>query len=1498
MSLTSLNPRVALTTRPRREGETDGIHYHFVSRDEFERLLAADAFMEHGEYKGNLYGTLKRSASSYAQPTSPTANGVDQSLYKLQTVILHRGENGSFNVALSGGVSNKRLISVAGVLDGAVQLAYTARPLRKGDCIIAIDGQSVGGVPLEDVQQLMRTAGPAVELLVYCMDGEVDSDYTLLSNFLRSNSTDSAELAAVKADIRADVYGASVPYTTRAPREGEVEGVNYHFVTRDDFEAMVKGDRFVEWGEANGVMYGTPKRKPGASVRRVPSSSTDGPADADVASGEDSANARPSLRRSQAHAASVRATSRPRAITIKHAGPFSSMGLELTQTRDGVFVLDVVDGSPAAAAGLSKAMQVLAVDGVDASGKDAAFVRNRLGQVADEHELVVRYNTRAFSSAAATLIGGTKKEHIFTAVLGRNGSGRWGISIGGGAEQGRLIVFEKLEDVHYIAKTRTIAEGDCLLAVDGVSVAGSGLAHAVEQIKKADQDIELTVLSTADTAVSSNLDDFFLASKYDSAALAAAKADIRASVYDSTVAYTTRAPREGEKDGVNYHFVTEDTFKDMINAGSFLEWGERDGVYYGTPKAFSPRKSRRASRARRAISTVTTAVQTVVIARLSDGTWGVEIAGGLSHGVLPHVSAVSDNCNMVAFSERPLLPGDVILAVQGVSIAGFDLGYIKRLMDAQGDEVELTVMCTNSTRPTSFRALLSHSNGQNLPEDLQTVVEDVRSDIYKSTVPFTTRAPRQGEKDGVDYHFVTEEEFRRMEKEGKFIEVGESNGVLYGTAAQSKSSFQPRSSRTRRRLSTRSRFSRPRMFVIHADDNESVGLSLSAIAPGAGGGVEVTTTDVGKPAHRAGLRAGMKLLTVEGEPVEQKDVNDVAQMLLDPFRQKGSVSLTACYAPATKLMANVTVPVFDEPDNTTADDDEQTHVHFIGSEQIDDNKVRIIQTWACPRSLSTALMYSFAQRSDTTVRDEPFYGSFLHKNPHLNHPMQDEVIASQPTNPAEVVQSILAHTSTQVLYCKNLVKHMPTDVDDDDAWLSRCVHIFQFRNPAAVVSSFKNFAKPTADETCFPQAHALMTKLRERNIPFCVVDSDALTINPEAVLRQLCHGLGISFDEAMLSWPAGPKEYDGVWASEWYKTVHSSTGFMPSKSMHTVDAALLPLIRDAYPFYLALSQHAIGHGMSPSMLKNASTDDLAAPELPDARNENVLVWVGRGLVPRAFASLSVFDSAVQGGDAVWEGLRVYNGKAFRLDQHVQRLIDSAKAMAFDDIPSPEDIKETIFKTLAANNMRDGVHVRITLSRGAKVTSSMNPAFNQSGSVLVVLPEFKGVQGAATYNNVDGVKLITAANRRNSPQCLDSKIHHCNLINNILPKIQANAAGAADAIMLDLDGFVAETNATNLFAVKGGAVLTPSADYCLPGVTRAVVIELAEKLQLPLQIRRVSLAEFHAADEVFTTGTMGELTPVIAIDGRAIGSGARGPITERIQAAFHDLTEAEGEQLPF
>ncbi len=298
-------------------------------------------------------------------------------------------------------------------------------------------------------------------------------------------------------------------------------------------------------------------------------------------------------------------------------------------------------------------------------------------------------------------------------------------------------------------------------------------------------------------------------------------------------------------------------------------------------------------------------------------------------------------------------------------------------------------------------------------------------------------------------------------------------------------------------------------------------------------------------------------------------------------------------------------------------------------------------------------------------------------------------------------------------------------------------------------------------------------------------------------------------------------------------------------------------------------------------------------KLIDPRNADIVVGINDELKPRDEARISVFDSAVQGGDAVWEGLRVYKGRIAALDEHLERLQNSAKTLAFADVPSSDEVKKAIFRTLEANSMRDEVHIRLTLTRGEKITSGMNPRFNQSGCTLIVLAEWK----PSVYSD-NGIRVISASTRRNTPQCLDSKIHHNNLLNNILASIEANVAGADSAIMLDINGFVSETNDTNLFLVKRGIVQTPHADACLPGLTRRMILDICKKHDIYAEERNLSLTELYTADEVFTSGTMGELTPVLEADGRIIGDGKVGVMTKRLQQLHRDFAYENGVALPF
>jgi branched-chain amino acid aminotransferase len=290
----------------------------------------------------------------------------------------------------------------------------------------------------------------------------------------------------------------------------------------------------------------------------------------------------------------------------------------------------------------------------------------------------------------------------------------------------------------------------------------------------------------------------------------------------------------------------------------------------------------------------------------------------------------------------------------------------------------------------------------------------------------------------------------------------------------------------------------------------------------------------------------------------------------------------------------------------------------------------------------------------------------------------------------------------------------------------------------------------------------------------------------------------------------------------------------------------------------------------------------------DERNRDLIVNVNGVLTHRDQAAVSPFDSAVQGGDAVWEGLRLYDGRIFALEEHLARLRSSAMALAFEDNPADEAIVQEIRRTLAANRMRDGVHIRVTLTRGVKITSGMDPRLNRSGPTLIVLAEHK----PPVYSR-QGLRLITSSQRRSPPDCLDPKIHHANLLSSILAKVQANAAGADDAIMLDLRGFIAETNATHLFMVHGEIVCTPTLAACPEGITRSTILDICRVQGIAHQVGDYSLTELYRADEAFCTGTMGELAGITEVDGRQIGDGTIGPMTRRLTALYSERTATGG-----
>jgi branched-chain amino acid aminotransferase len=315
----------------------------------------------------------------------------------------------------------------------------------------------------------------------------------------------------------------------------------------------------------------------------------------------------------------------------------------------------------------------------------------------------------------------------------------------------------------------------------------------------------------------------------------------------------------------------------------------------------------------------------------------------------------------------------------------------------------------------------------------------------------------------------------------------------------------------------------------------------------------------------------------------------------------------------------------------------------------------------------------------------------------------------------------------------------------------------------------------------------------------------------------------------------------------------------------------------------------------------------------DERNRDLIVNVGGRLSHRDEAAVSPFDSVVQGGDAVWEGLRLTNGRIFALEEHLARLRRSAHALGFASVPPDEPIIAEIRRTLAANSMVTGAHIRLTLTRGVKATSGMDPRLNVSGPTLIVLAEFKD----PVYDR-SGIRLITSSVRRHAPDSLDPKIHHNNLLTSILAKIEANVAGADDAVMLDNRGFIAETNATHLFMVfpgdvhdpsrSGGAgqpgspgrvpvgdvtLATPTTVACPEGITRATVLRLAAAAGIPSVEGDYTLPQLYNASEAFVTGTMGGLAPVVSVDGRSIGDGTIGPVTKQLTELHANLTATTG-----
>jgi len=285
----------------------------------------------------------------------------------------------------------------------------------------------------------------------------------------------------------------------------------------------------------------------------------------------------------------------------------------------------------------------------------------------------------------------------------------------------------------------------------------------------------------------------------------------------------------------------------------------------------------------------------------------------------------------------------------------------------------------------------------------------------------------------------------------------------------------------------------------------------------------------------------------------------------------------------------------------------------------------------------------------------------------------------------------------------------------------------------------------------------------------------------------------------------------------------------------------------------------------------------------------LLVYVDGNIVPRARACVSVFDASFQSGDAVWEGLRLYHGVVFKLAEHLDRLYRSAKAVEIAILMDRAALGDAVYATLRANDFRDGVHIRLMVSRGERRTSGMDPRNVDGAATVVIIPERKPVPEVPS-----GIRLRTVGIRRPEPDVLDPGIHSANQLNSILAKLEANRAGVDGALMLDRRGFIAETDSSNIFLVRDGGLATPWSTACLHGITRRVTLELARAGGRQAREGDFSLFDFYSADEVFTTGTVQELVPVVEIDGRTIGSGQLGPVTAALLAAYRRLAASADE----
>ena len=298
------------------------------------------------------------------------------------------------------------------------------------------------------------------------------------------------------------------------------------------------------------------------------------------------------------------------------------------------------------------------------------------------------------------------------------------------------------------------------------------------------------------------------------------------------------------------------------------------------------------------------------------------------------------------------------------------------------------------------------------------------------------------------------------------------------------------------------------------------------------------------------------------------------------------------------------------------------------------------------------------------------------------------------------------------------------------------------------------------------------------------------------------------------------------------------------------------------------------------------TDNVSTHQAEDdARNEAVLIHVNGQIVPKAQAMVSVYDSGFMLGDGVWEGIRLYNGTWSFLDEHLDRLFEAAKAVDIDIGLTRAQVAQAVFDTQAANGMTSDAHARLMVTRGVKTRPFQHPKLSQRGPTVVIIMEHSRPKLPRP------IRLATVPHMRGLPMTQDPKLNSHSKLNCILACIAAEKAGADEALMLDVHGFVNTTNACNFFIVRKGQVWTSTGDYCMNGITRQKVIDLCRANAIPVFERNFSLVETYSADEAFLTGTFGAQTPVSTIDGRVIGTCELGPITQKIRALYKDLVGA-------